>query len=154
MMAAVLVLVLVGLLGACTGANAGFEAVTYGSTLKLAHVLSNYRLHSHAVAYGRRGGGSGQQSVTVFPTEADSNSLWQVRGPALETPRTPGSVVKLRHTRISCAHVCVCVCVCLSVSVCLSVCVAFARSWFHCFSHCVVVAVHLETREQVPGELW
>jgi dolichyl-phosphate-mannose--protein O-mannosyl transferase len=38
--------------------------VTCGSVIKLQHVATEHRLHSHQVNYG---GGSGQQSVTGLP---------------------------------------------------------------------------------------
>ena len=52
--------------------------VTCGSTIKLAHVSTKVRLHSHEVAYSR---GSQQQSVTGFPTSDDAQSYWVVHGP-------------------------------------------------------------------------
>lgn len=52
--------------------------VTCGSVIKLAHFGTKYLLHSHEIAYGS---GSGQQSVTGYPTGDDANSLWIVRGP-------------------------------------------------------------------------
>jgi dolichyl-phosphate-mannose--protein O-mannosyl transferase len=51
--------------------------VTCGSTIKLMHVPTKFRLHSHEVAYSR---GSQQQSVTAYPTGDDGNSLWVVLG--------------------------------------------------------------------------
>jgi dolichyl-phosphate-mannose--protein O-mannosyl transferase len=54
------------------------EAVTCGSTIKLEHTSSGFRLHSHQVTYGS---GSGQQSVTGFPAGNDANSLWVIRAP-------------------------------------------------------------------------
>eukprot|EP00850_Spirogloea_muscicola_P003881 SM000016S01869 [mRNA] locus=s16:280630:282137:+ [translate_table: standard] len=54
----------------------GGEEVTVGSVLKLQHDKTGFRLHSHEVAYGS---GSGQQSVTGFPSGDDSNSYWAVR---------------------------------------------------------------------------
>lgn len=47
--------------------------ITYGTTLKLMHERTKFRLHSHNVPYGS---GSGQQSVTGFPNVDDSNSYW------------------------------------------------------------------------------
>jgi len=47
--------------------------VTYGTVLKLMHEKTKFRLHSHDVPYGS---GSGQQSVTGFPSVDDSNSYW------------------------------------------------------------------------------
>ncbi|KAI8613417.1 MIR motif-containing protein [Chytriomyces sp. MP71] len=52
-----------------------FEAVTCGSSVKLAHAATGYRLHSHQVTYGS---GSGQQSVTGFNGGDDPNSLFVV----------------------------------------------------------------------------
>ena len=40
------------------------SVVTCGSVIKLQHVATEHRLHSHQVNYG---GGSGQQSVTGYP---------------------------------------------------------------------------------------
>ena len=51
--------------------------VTCGSTVKLAHDSSTFRLHSHQVSYSR---GSQQQSVTAFPESDDANSYWIVHG--------------------------------------------------------------------------
>lgn len=51
--------------------------VTCGSLVKLVHVRSGYKLHSHDIAYGS---GSGQQSVTGFEGQDDANSYWVVRG--------------------------------------------------------------------------
>ncbi|KAF4360326.1 hypothetical protein G4B88_012544 [Cannabis sativa] len=47
--------------------------ITYGTTLKLMHERTKFRLHSHDVPYGS---GSGQQSVTGFPNVDDANSYW------------------------------------------------------------------------------
>lgn len=52
--------------------------VTCGSVIKLKHVATGVRLHSHQVTYGS---GSGQQSVTGYPHADDPNSLWLVAGP-------------------------------------------------------------------------
>ncbi|KAJ3125429.1 Stromal cell-derived factor 2-like protein 1 [Physocladia obscura] len=68
---------------AATGDDAGFviekefEAVTCGSSVKLAHSASQFRLHSHQITYGT---GSGQQSVTGMNSADDTNSLWIVEG--------------------------------------------------------------------------
>ncbi|EGD78187.1 hypothetical protein PTSG_09064 [Salpingoeca rosetta] len=80
----------------------GFDAVVCGSALKLQHVHSKYRLHSHGIAYGTRGGGSGQQSVTAVKDETDSNSFWQVTGPVgqdctVGEPIKCGSSIRLLH---------------------------------------------------------
>ena len=58
------------------------------------------RLHSHEVAYG---GGSGQQSVTGFPSPGDPGSFWRVAGPPGEdcpqgTPVTSGRRIRLQHS--------------------------------------------------------
>ena len=47
-------------LGLCDNS---FEDITYGSTVKLEHLSSRYRLHSHSINWGS---GSGQQSVTAL----------------------------------------------------------------------------------------
>ncbi|KMZ59312.1 Stromal cell-derived factor 2-like protein [Zostera marina] len=72
--------------------SAGSEGVemTYGSTIKLMHGKTKYRLHSHDVPYGS---GSGQQSVTGFPNVADSNSYWIIR-PVPDTSAKQGDVIK------------------------------------------------------------
>lgn len=49
--------------------------VTCGSSIKLTHVETGYKLHSHEIKYGS---GSGQQSVTAFPSADDSNSYFIV----------------------------------------------------------------------------
>ncbi|KAJ3355000.1 Stromal cell-derived factor 2-like protein 1 [Entophlyctis luteolus] len=46
-----------------------FETVTCGSSIKLAHSASGFRLHSHQITYGT---GSGQQSVTGMDSADDS----------------------------------------------------------------------------------
>eukprot|EP01087_Luapelamoeba_hula_P009115 TRINITY_DN2333_c0_g1_i2.p1 TRINITY_DN2333_c0_g1~~TRINITY_DN2333_c0_g1_i2.p1 ORF type:complete len:124 (+),score=16.53 TRINITY_DN2333_c0_g1_i2:35-406(+) len=51
--------------------------VACGSVIKLKHVNTGFRLHSHQVGYGS---GSGQQSVTSVSQTDDGNSLWVVRG--------------------------------------------------------------------------
>lgn len=55
--------------------EAAKELVTYGSVIKLQHERTKARLHSHDVPYGS---GSGQQSVTAFPSVEDANSYWRV----------------------------------------------------------------------------
>lgn len=67
------------------------EQVTYGSTIKLEHVPSGFRLHSHDVSYGT---GSGQQSITAFPHAGDSNSLWIVKGAHEDFPKPAGEIIK------------------------------------------------------------
>lgn len=81
------------------GASAPSVEVTCGSVIKLMHERSKYRLHSHEVAYGS---GSGQQSVTAFPTGDDSNSYWSVHGAngvecAQGDQLKSGTVVRLQH---------------------------------------------------------
>mmetsp|Transcript_1857 Transcript_1857/g.6461 ORF Transcript_1857/g.6461 Transcript_1857/m.6461 type:complete len:223 (+) Transcript_1857:56-724(+) len=88
-------------------AKQGVDPVTCGSTVKLSHATTKYRLHSHEITYGS---GSGQQSVTGFPEGHDSNSYWEIhsplkRGPqAYEvehclqgTPLKDGDLLRLRH---------------------------------------------------------
>ncbi|KAI9332991.1 MIR motif-containing protein [Obelidium mucronatum] len=77
-----------------------FEAVTCGSSIKLAHAATGVRMHSHQITYGT---GSGQQSVTGFSNGDDTNSLFVVesafgaqqcqRGAAIKC----GDVVRLQH---------------------------------------------------------
>lgn len=74
--------------------------VTCGSSIKLQHASTKYRLHSHEVAYGR---GSGQQSVTCYPDPDDANSLWTVHGTKSE-PCEPGSAIR-SNQRIRFQHV-------------------------------------------------
>jgi dolichyl-phosphate-mannose--protein O-mannosyl transferase len=50
--------------------EADFTKVTCGSVIKLKHVPTSHRLHSHKVSYGT---GSGQQSVTGVADAADPN---------------------------------------------------------------------------------
>lgn len=54
----------------------GFEYVTCGSSIKLVHEQTRFRLHSHEIAYG---GGSGQQSITAHGSRSDRNSYWLVK---------------------------------------------------------------------------
>ena len=56
--------------------DAGFEAVTCGSAVKLYNRASGLRLHSHTVPYG---GGSGQNSVTAVEVSEDPNSYWTIQ---------------------------------------------------------------------------
>eukprot|EP01125_Pyxidicula_operculata_P007727 TRINITY_DN2616_c0_g1_i4.p1 TRINITY_DN2616_c0_g1~~TRINITY_DN2616_c0_g1_i4.p1 ORF type:complete len:217 (-),score=38.90 TRINITY_DN2616_c0_g1_i4:76-726(-) len=64
--------------------------VTCGSVIKLQHVDTGHRLHSHQVTYGS---GSGQQSVTGFPGADDDNSYWVLKGPHGK-PCTQGTPIK------------------------------------------------------------
>ncbi|XP_051134733.1 stromal cell-derived factor 2-like protein [Andrographis paniculata] len=88
---------------ASTPADAASEGVqvTYGSTIKLMHEKTKFRLHSHDVPYGS---GSGQQSVTGFPNVQDANSYWIVK----PTPDSfakqgdtikSGTIIRLQHMR-------------------------------------------------------
>ncbi|KAH9143811.1 hypothetical protein AeRB84_012217 [Aphanomyces euteiches] len=61
----------------------GMEFVTCGSTIKLVHEESRFRLHSHEVNYGT---GSGQQSVTAHGSQDDFNSYWLVKEGDSEIP--------------------------------------------------------------------
>jgi len=54
-----------------------YKVVTCSSTIKLQNVMSGAKLHSHSVRYGS---GSGEQSVTGFNENDDSNSYWMVTG--------------------------------------------------------------------------
>lgn len=67
------------------------DVVTYGSTIKLEHVASGHRLHSHDISYGS---GSGQQSVTGFRDTGDSNSYWVIKGAHEDEPKLGGVVIK------------------------------------------------------------
>lgn len=69
--------------------------VTYGSTIKLEHVPTKHRLHSHEVKYVT---GSQQQSVTAVRDTADSNSFWTVKSAHLADPIAPGTPVLCGHT--------------------------------------------------------
>ncbi|TDH73019.1 hypothetical protein CCR75_003720 [Bremia lactucae] len=78
----------------------GFEYVTCGSSIKLVHDASRFRLHSHEIAYGS---GSGQQSVTTHMARNDVNSLWLVKeGEAAHVcdvgqPISCGALIRLEH---------------------------------------------------------
>ncbi|CAI9113886.1 OLC1v1014585C1 [Oldenlandia corymbosa var. corymbosa] len=88
---------------ASTPVSAASEGVqiTYGSTIKLMHERTKFRLHSHDVPYGS---GSGQQSVTGFPNVDDANSYWIVR-PVPDSnakqgdPIKGGSIIRLQHMK-------------------------------------------------------
>ncbi|KAF8926851.1 Stromal cell-derived factor 2-like protein 1 [Dissophora ornata] len=76
-----------------------FQKVTCGSSVKLTHEKSQFKLHSHQIPYGS---GSGQQSVTGSPVKDDTNSLWLVMaqlGRTCDRGETVpcGSVVRLKH---------------------------------------------------------
>ncbi|XP_022889739.1 stromal cell-derived factor 2-like protein isoform X1 [Olea europaea var. sylvestris] len=76
--------------------------ITYGSTVKLMHERTKFRLHSHDVPYGS---GSGQQSVTGFSSVDDSNSYWQIVRPTLDSSAKQGdtiksgTIIRLQHMR-------------------------------------------------------
>ncbi|KAE9031720.1 hypothetical protein PR003_g11793 [Phytophthora rubi] len=78
----------------------GFEHVTCGSSIKLVHEPSRYRLHSHEIAYGS---GSQQQSVTTHMARNDVNSYWLVKEGDGETacevgkPIECGATLRLEH---------------------------------------------------------
>ncbi|KAI8529383.1 hypothetical protein RHMOL_Rhmol12G0221300 [Rhododendron molle] len=98
--------------------------ITYGSVIKLMHERTKVRLHSHDVPYGS---GSGQQSVTGFPSVDDSNSYWIVR-PELESSAKQGDTIKsganirLQHMR--------------------------TRRWLHSHLHASPISGNLEDAEQ------
>lgn len=81
---------------------AGYEAVTCGSTIKIAFArVPEFRLHSHEVAYGS---GSGQQSVTLKRAVDDVNSHWTVVGDLKNgckrgTPIKSGRIIRLKHAQ-------------------------------------------------------
>ncbi|KNE62404.1 hypothetical protein AMAG_07626 [Allomyces macrogynus ATCC 38327] len=76
-----------------------FAKVTCGAVIKLSHVPSGFKLHSHNVRYGS---GSGQQSVTALPNRDDPSSLWLVKKGWGESctrgePIPCGSTIRLMH---------------------------------------------------------
>ena len=76
--------------------------VTCGSAVRLVHVESNFKLHSHPINWGS---GSKQQSVTGLAGETDAGGLWLVKDAqeadatchATAEPVRCGSVVRLEH---------------------------------------------------------
>eukprot|EP00049_Salpingoeca_infusionum_P026916 m.28948 g.28948 ORF g.28948 m.28948 type:complete len:220 (+) comp9093_c0_seq1:204-863(+) len=83
------------------GEPKGYGVVTWGSTLKLSHVGSGFRLNSQEVQYGS---GSGQQSVTLIGSETDPGSLWEInpaagKGMAIGAPIKCGTTLRLRHSK-------------------------------------------------------
>ena len=50
--------------------------MTCGSAIKLQHVGTGFRVHSHDIKWGS---GSQQQSVTAMNSMDDPNSLWVVK---------------------------------------------------------------------------
>ncbi|KAF9662069.1 hypothetical protein SADUNF_Sadunf18G0015100 [Salix dunnii] len=117
----------------------GYEVrglITYGSVIKLMHERTKYRLHSHDVPYGS---GSGQQSVTGFPSVDDANSYWIVRpqlgmnakqGDAIES----GTIIRLQHMK--------------------------TRKWLHSHLHASPISSNLEIscfggeNESDTGDYW
>eukprot|EP00039_Didymoeca_costata_P000865 m.47657 g.47657 ORF g.47657 m.47657 type:complete len:139 (-) comp10522_c0_seq2:27-443(-) len=86
------------------GLNQGFDFVTCGSSLKLAHVQSGARLHSHEVKYTNNGGSSGQNSVTGMMSQTDANSMWTIKPPAggmceSGLPVKCGGAIRLQHVK-------------------------------------------------------
>jgi len=80
-------------------AEEDLSGVTCGSVIKMRHVSSNHRLHSHQVTYGS---GSGQQSVTGLNAVDDPNSYWIVRAPFQKRcvsgkPLRNGDTFRLQH---------------------------------------------------------
>ncbi|KAG0346283.1 hypothetical protein BG004_001991 [Podila humilis] len=76
-----------------------FQKVTCGSSIKLTHEKTGFKLHSHQIPYGT---GSGQQSITAVPSKEDTNSLWIVMAQLGHTcergePVPCGSVIRLKH---------------------------------------------------------
>lgn len=83
--------------------KAEFETVTSGSSIKLQHSSTGYRLHSHDINYG---GGSGQQSVTAHNSGNDNNSYFYVTGTDQKpirrgAPIECGSQILLTHAATS-----------------------------------------------------
>jgi dolichyl-phosphate-mannose--protein O-mannosyl transferase len=70
---------------------AATEVVAYGSAIKLQHVATSHRLHSHEIPYGS---GSRQQSVTAYPDGGDVNSYWLVKGAHGAARRVSGEAVR------------------------------------------------------------
>ncbi|KAJ1821413.1 hypothetical protein LPJ56_003246, partial [Coemansia sp. RSA 2599] len=72
----------------------GWEFVTAGSTIKLAHTKTSTRLMLPQVSYGT---GSQQQAITAFTDTSSTKALWLVEQPdvARGTPVGCGSQVRL-----------------------------------------------------------
>ncbi|XP_019197342.1 PREDICTED: stromal cell-derived factor 2-like protein [Ipomoea nil] len=122
-------------IGSASAASEGVQ-ITYGSTIKLMHEKTKVRLHSHDVPYGS---GSGQQSVTGYPTVDDANSYWIVKpapdssakqGDAIKT----GSIIRLQHMK--------------------------TRKWLHSHLHASPITGNLEVscfgddNESDTGDVW
>ncbi|KAF9919463.1 Stromal cell-derived factor 2-like protein 1 [Linnemannia zychae] len=76
-----------------------FQKVTCGSSIKLTHEKTGFKLLSHQIPYGS---GSGQQSVTAVSGKDDTNSLWLVMAQLGSTcargePVPCGSTIRLKH---------------------------------------------------------
>ncbi|KAF9923240.1 Stromal cell-derived factor 2-like protein 1, partial [Modicella reniformis] len=76
-----------------------FQKVTCGSSIKLTHEKSKFKLHSHQITYGS---GSGQQSITAVQSKEDTNSLWQIMAQFHHTcargePVPCDSTIRLKH---------------------------------------------------------
>lgn len=83
-------------------AHAKQTFVTCGSMLQLSHSASSWRLHSHSVTYGHQGG-SGQQSVTLYPDSTDTNNNFAVHG-GMKHDCTPGAKLK-KGDRVRLQHI-------------------------------------------------
>ncbi|KAL6777667.1 hypothetical protein ACKKBG_A15180 [Auxenochlorella protothecoides x Auxenochlorella symbiontica] len=95
-------LALLTLVGACLSLATNDAAlVTCGSLIKLQHVATSCRLHSHDIPYGY-GRGSGQQSVTCYPDSDSGESYWRV---ACEGAGKQGeAIVSGRRVRLQHGH--------------------------------------------------
>ncbi|KAJ3225368.1 Stromal cell-derived factor 2-like protein 1 [Clydaea vesicula] len=76
-----------------------FKYVTCGSTIKLTHKPTGFKLHSHSITYGS---GSGQQSVTAISSADDVNSYWIVEGAFGKERCVRGEAIKCnQHIRVN-----------------------------------------------------
>lgn len=71
-----LVCCIVSCMGHLDDAEHLIHVVSSGSVFKLQNLERKTFLHSHKVNYGS---GSGQQSVTGYPSDSDANSYWMVQ---------------------------------------------------------------------------
>ena len=82
-----------------TAAVHAAPVLVYGAKVKIQHLKTGRRLHSHGSRYP---GGSRQQQVTGFGGD-DNNDWWVVRGahgksdPAVGTAVRDGDVLRLQH---------------------------------------------------------
>lgn len=96
-----------GLLNLVSCTDIKVDSLSFGSVMKLEHVSSGFRLHSHELPYAS---GSGQQSVTGQSLQGDSNSFWIVKqahsttsarersgGPRTSKPVKCGDTIRLQH---------------------------------------------------------